>query len=100
MKIVTTSTVKAKLDGVGNTGVSVSYSPENLQLGKAIDTFIHPRLPMIGADDVETFERLREIYAPFREDWEFVGKDSVLLLETNKSGRSEINITNKETEMP
>ncbi len=68
-----TRRIKAQLAEAGRTDIDFSYSPENLQLGKAIDTFMHPRLPMIGAENNETFERIRNIYAPLAVNWEFVG---------------------------
>ncbi|SVD40878.1 uncharacterized protein METZ01_LOCUS393732, partial [marine metagenome] len=40
-----------------NLKFGLAYSPENLRLGKAIDLFLHPALPVIGADDTATFDR-------------------------------------------
>ncbi|MBT4489641.1 MAG: UDP-glucose/GDP-mannose dehydrogenase family protein [Rhodospirillaceae bacterium] len=68
----TTRGIKAQLSKLGRDDLSFSYSPENLQLGKALDTFQHPRLPMIGADDGEAFERIKNIYLKFHDEWEFV----------------------------
>jgi len=35
----------------------LAYSPENLRLGKAIELFKNPALPVIGADSSDSFER-------------------------------------------
>ena len=39
----------------------IAYSPENLRLGQAIDRFLHPALPVIGADDPATLDRLEPL---------------------------------------
>ncbi len=43
----------------------VAYSPENLRLGQAIEAFKKPALPVIGADRVETHERMEKILSIF-----------------------------------
>jgi len=53
--------------------VGVSYSPENLALGKAIETFFNPRLPMIGADSRDTYDAIAAVFRSFHPDWDFVG---------------------------
>jgi UDPglucose 6-dehydrogenase len=51
----------------------VAYSPENLRLGQAIDRFRHPALPVIGADDPATLDRLEPLLAPLGVEWVRVG---------------------------
>ena len=50
----------------------IAYSPENLRLGQAIDRFIHPALPVIGADDSATLDRVEQLLAPLKVKWERV----------------------------
>jgi len=52
--------------------VKVAYTPENLRLGQAIQLFQHPVLPVIGANDKETFERTKEFLLVITKDWEHV----------------------------
>ncbi|OGX08447.1 MAG: hypothetical protein A2Z88_06830, partial [Omnitrophica WOR_2 bacterium GWA2_47_8] len=42
---------------------TLAYIPENLRLGEAIRLFKDPALPVIGADDEETFQGVKEIYS-------------------------------------
>ncbi|MGP0066220.1 MAG: UDP-glucose dehydrogenase family protein [Isosphaeraceae bacterium] len=51
----------------------IAYSPENLRLGQAIDRFLHPPLPVIGADDPATLDRLEPLLAPLGVKWVKVG---------------------------
>jgi UDPglucose 6-dehydrogenase len=51
----------------------VAYSPENLRLGQAIERFRHPALPVIGADDPATLDRLEPLLAPLGVKWVRVG---------------------------
>ena len=51
---------------------SLAYSPENLRLGKAIDCFLHPVLPVIGAEDEATFDRIEDLLSPLNVEWEHV----------------------------
>ena len=53
----------------GREDVTIAYSPENLRLGQAIERFMKPPLPVIGADDDRTFARLAELLAPLSKDW-------------------------------
>jgi UDPglucose 6-dehydrogenase len=39
----------------------IAYSPENLRLGQAIDRFLHPALPVIGAADERVFCRVEAV---------------------------------------
>jgi UDPglucose 6-dehydrogenase len=50
----------------------IAYSPENLRLGQAIERFRHPALPVIGADDPATLDRLEPLLAPLGVRWERV----------------------------
>jgi UDPglucose 6-dehydrogenase len=47
----------------------IAYSPENLRLGQAIDRFMHPPLPLIGADRAETLERLEKLLSVLPVSW-------------------------------
>ncbi len=47
----------------------VAYSPENLRLGQAIDRFVHPALPVIGADSAEALDRVEKLFAPMNMKW-------------------------------
>jgi UDPglucose 6-dehydrogenase len=47
----------------------IAYSPENLRLGQAIERFRKPPLPVIGADDPATLDRLEPLLAPLGVDW-------------------------------
>lgn len=49
---------------------SMAYSPENLRLGQAIDRFRHPALPVLGADDTWTLDRLERALAPLGVTWQ------------------------------
>jgi len=51
----------------------IAYSPENLRLGQAIDRFMQPALPVIGADDAATLDRVEQLLEPLRIKWERVG---------------------------
>jgi UDPglucose 6-dehydrogenase len=51
----------------------IAYSPENLRLGQAIDRFVDPALPVIGADDSRTLDRVEKMLAPLKvSKWERV----------------------------
>ncbi|MFH0907552.1 MAG: nucleotide sugar dehydrogenase [bacterium] len=50
----------------------IGYSPENLRLGQAIDRFLHPPLPVIGADTQATLDRMDQLLAPLDCTWERV----------------------------
>jgi len=55
-----------------NLKFGLAYSPENLRLGKAIDLFLHPALPVIGADDTATFDRIENLLSPLNVEWKHV----------------------------
>ena len=42
----------------------LGYVPENLRLGNALHLFRNPALPIIGADDEQTFESIKDLYRP------------------------------------
>ena len=51
----------------------IAYSPENLRLGQAIDRFLNPVLPVIGADVPITLDRLEPLLSLLKADhWERV----------------------------
>jgi UDPglucose 6-dehydrogenase len=50
----------------------IAYTPENLRLGQAIERFRRPALPVIGADDPATLDRLEPLLAPLGVKWERV----------------------------
>ena len=47
----------------------IAYIPENLRLGQAIERFLHPPLPVIGADDPETFDRVSKLLSVLSTSW-------------------------------
>jgi UDPglucose 6-dehydrogenase len=49
-------------------GLRFACSPENLRLGKALDSFRRPARVVIGTDDGGPDERLRALFAPFATD--------------------------------
>jgi len=50
----------------------VAYSPENLQLGQAIERFRKPPMPVIGADDDATLARVAELLGVVPVQWQRV----------------------------
>jgi UDPglucose 6-dehydrogenase len=50
----------------------LAYSPENLRLGQAIDRFMHPRLPVFGANEEWTRERVLDLLSVLDAKWEQV----------------------------
>lgn len=48
---------------------AVAYSPENLRLGQALERFLHPPLPVIGADADATLDRVERLLAPLEAQW-------------------------------
>lgn len=55
-----------------NLQFDIAYSPENLRLGKAIDLFKNPALPVIGADNSKTFDRICNLLSPLNAEWRHV----------------------------
>lgn len=51
-------------------GFGVAYSPENLRLGQAIDRFLRPPLPVVGAGDSHTGNRVEQLLSPLNVKWE------------------------------
>lgn len=47
----------------------IGYSPENLRLGQAIERFLHPPLPVIGADRAETLDRVEQLLSVLPVSW-------------------------------
>ena len=47
----------------------IAYSPENLRLGQAIERFLHPPLPVIGADRAETLDRVEQLLSVLPVSW-------------------------------
>jgi UDPglucose 6-dehydrogenase len=50
----------------------ITYSPENLRLGQAIERFMHPALPVIGSDDAAALDRVEQWFKPLGVKWERV----------------------------
>jgi UDPglucose 6-dehydrogenase len=50
----------------------IAYSPENLRLGQAIDRFLHPVLPVVGADDPITLDQLEPLLSLLNANWKRV----------------------------
>lgn len=50
----------------------IAYMPENLRLGQAIALFNAPALPVIGADDDATFDRLLTVLGSLSPNWQRV----------------------------
>ena len=51
---------------------NIAYIPENLRLGQAINLFLNPNLPIIGADNNETFERVKNVLSVIQNNWKCV----------------------------
>ena len=51
-----------------NTKFSVVSNPEFLKEGAAVEDFMRPDRIVIGADDVDTVEVMRKLYAPFQRN--------------------------------
>lgn len=47
----------------------ITYSPENLRLGNAINRFRNPQLPVIGAESTIGFERTKSIFQHISVNW-------------------------------
>jgi UDPglucose 6-dehydrogenase len=47
----------------------IAYIPENLRLGQAIERFLHPPLPVMGADRAETLDRLEKLLSVLPVTW-------------------------------
>jgi len=43
---------------------SITYSPENLQFGRAIQRFLEPSMIVMGANDSRTLDKVEQLYAP------------------------------------
>lgn len=51
---------------------NIVYSPENLRLGQAIERFMHPPLPVIGANNDYAFKRACSLLSPLNTEWKYV----------------------------
>ena len=51
---------------------AVAYIPENLQLGQAIERFRTPPLPVVGADDNATLDRIEALLSSLPVQWQRV----------------------------
>lgn len=49
-------------------GFGVAFSPEFLREGTAVADFLSPPKSVVGADDDQSFETARSVYAPFADD--------------------------------
>jgi UDPglucose 6-dehydrogenase len=47
----------------------IAYCPENLRLGQAIERFMHPQLPVIGADHAETLDSVEKLLSVLPVPW-------------------------------
>lgn len=54
--------------GERSVGLRFAYSPENLRLGKAIESFQRPTRVVVGTDDGAPHETLRRLFAPFSDN--------------------------------
>jgi len=54
----------------GGKRFGIAYSPENLRLGQAIERFLNPALPVVGADEEWVFERLDRYLGQLSDRWE------------------------------
>jgi UDPglucose 6-dehydrogenase len=52
----------------GKNKTDVAYIPENLRLGKAIETFMQPDRIVIGADNTRTMEKVKDLFSPIQRD--------------------------------
>ena len=48
----------------------IAYSPENLRLGRAIERFRNPALPVIGTDHDWVFDRVSGVLGVFHQEWQ------------------------------
>jgi UDPglucose 6-dehydrogenase len=60
----------------GGRSVSFACSPENLRLGKAIETFRHPDRVVIGVRDTYARSRITELFAPITDRLEWMSVES------------------------
>jgi UDPglucose 6-dehydrogenase len=71
----------------------IGYSPENLRLGQAIDRFLKPPLPVIGADDPATLDRIEQLLAPMKVKWERVNLRTAEMTKHALNGFLSVSIT-------
>jgi UDPglucose 6-dehydrogenase len=60
-------------------GVRVGYSPENLRLGKALESFRSPARVVVGTDDGRPSETVAAVFAPFCRDLLWMSLESAEL---------------------
>ncbi|MBV9154945.1 MAG: UDP-glucose/GDP-mannose dehydrogenase family protein [Acidobacteriaceae bacterium] len=58
------------------TDLTFAYSPENLRLGKALETFLKPDRVVIGVRDESNRDRLTDLFAPFTTNLEWMSIES------------------------
>ncbi len=58
----------------------ISYSPENLRLGTAIERFVDPPLPVIGCDSETGFKKTTELFCNLKKEWLHVELKSAEML--------------------
>lgn len=58
------------------TGVTFGYTPENLRLGQAIETFLHPARVVVGVRSPADQERVRALLAPLNCPMEWMSVES------------------------
>ncbi|MFA4870871.1 MAG: nucleotide sugar dehydrogenase [Pedobacter sp.] len=61
-------TTRKLIDLCPNKTTIFAYSPENLRLGKAIDTFMSPDRIIVGMDRIDERERVAELLSPFSDN--------------------------------
>ena len=57
-------------------GVSFGYSPENLRLGKAIQSFTQPEQVVVGVREDVDRNRIKELFQPFTDRLEWMSVES------------------------
>jgi UDPglucose 6-dehydrogenase len=63
----------------GRGGVSFAYSPENLRLGKAIETFTHPDRVVVGLQSDRDRHTVANLLAPFTSEIVWMGLEAAEL---------------------
>ena len=52
--------------------IKIAYIPENLKLGEAIERYLNPPLPVIGANSKLIFNKAKKIMKIFSNDWHMI----------------------------
>jgi len=90
--IGTCAKIQEILDAGAGRKIAIGYSPENLRLGIALQRFLHPPLPVIGTDDVSTFETLVAFLSPLTKEWQNCGIATAEMLKHALNGFLAVNI--------